>query len=118
MHLNDSIGELIFASISILLFFKIQQLIKGAHYVNFYTFLWATFNSLFCGGEDCRVPTPNMMELEKGTYQHAREMLAVSLIHGGPVWWNHHHILHHKGTSNSTLLHYNELQTLCWLLDY
>ena len=45
----------------------------------------ATNNCLFCGGEDCRVPTPNMMELEKRTYQHVGEMIAVSLIHGGPA---------------------------------
>ncbi len=45
----------------------------------------ATNNTLFCGGDDCRVPTPNMMELAKNTYQHVGEMLAVSLIHGGPA---------------------------------
>ena len=42
-------------------------------------------NYLFSGCEDCRVPTPNVMELQKHTYQHVGEMIAVSLIHGGPA---------------------------------
>lgn len=41
-------------------------------------------NTLFDGDEDCRVPTSNMTELERHTYQHVGEMIAVSLIHGGP----------------------------------
>ena len=44
----------------------------------------ATNNHLFCGSEDCRVPTPNVMELHKRTYYHVGGMIAVSLIHGGP----------------------------------
>ena len=45
----------------------------------------ATNNSLFCGLEDCRVPLPNMVGLEKLTYKHVGEMMAVSIIHGGPA---------------------------------
>ena len=41
-------------------------------------------NSLFEGCENCRVPKPNMRALEKCTYQHIGEMVAVSLVHGGP----------------------------------
>jgi len=41
-------------------------------------------NSLFSGNEDCRVPLPNMVALEKHTYKHIGEMIAVSLMHGGP----------------------------------
>ena len=44
----------------------------------------ANNNQLFQGGEACRVPTPNMVELQKQTYKHVGEMMAVSLIHGGP----------------------------------
>ena len=45
----------------------------------------AANNSLFCGQEDCRVPLPNMVGLEKLTFQHIGEMMAVSIIHGGPA---------------------------------
>lgn len=45
----------------------------------------ATNNSLFCGQEDCRVPLPNMLGLEKLTFKHIGEMIAVSIIHGGPA---------------------------------
>ena len=45
----------------------------------------ATSNSLFHGREDCRIPTPNQAELEKRTYQYVGEMIAVSLVHGGPA---------------------------------
>ena len=44
----------------------------------------ATNNCLFHGEEDCRVPVPNVTALEKCTYQYVGEMIAVSLIHGGP----------------------------------
>jgi len=45
----------------------------------------ATNNSLFCGKDDCRVPAPNMVELTNKTYLHVGEMIAVSLVHGGPA---------------------------------
>ena len=45
----------------------------------------AANNSLFCGEENYRVPLPNMGALEKHTYKHVGEMIAVSLIHGGPA---------------------------------
>ena len=44
----------------------------------------AANNSLFCGEENCRIPAPNMSALEKHTYKHVGEMIAVSLVHGGP----------------------------------
>ena len=45
----------------------------------------ATNNSLFCGQADCRVPLPNVVGLEKLTFKHIGEMIAVSVIHGGPA---------------------------------
>ena len=42
-------------------------------------------NSLFCGDETSRVPTHNIVELEKRTYYHVGKMIAVSLIRGGPA---------------------------------
>ena len=45
----------------------------------------ATSNYLFHGREDCRVPIPNQAELERHTYQHVGEMIAVSLVNGGPA---------------------------------
>ena len=45
----------------------------------------ATNNSLFCGDENCRVPLPNMAALEKLTFKHIGEMMALSIIHGGPA---------------------------------
>ena len=45
----------------------------------------AANNSLFCGQEDCRVPLLNMVGLEKLTFKHIGEMMAVSIIHGGPA---------------------------------
>ena len=45
----------------------------------------ATNNSLFSGEETCRVPLPNMSALERQVYRHVGEMMAVSLVHGGPA---------------------------------
>ena len=45
----------------------------------------ATNNSLFSGREECRVPSANLAELGKNTYKHVGEMMAVSLVHGGPA---------------------------------
>ena len=45
----------------------------------------ATNNSIFNGLEDCRVPAPNMAALQHNTYKHVGQMMAVSLIHGGPA---------------------------------
>ena len=44
----------------------------------------ASNNSLFCGEENCRITVHNMAALEKHTYKHIGEMIAVSLVHGGP----------------------------------
>lgn len=44
----------------------------------------ASNNIIFCG-EKYRVPAPNMIALEKQTYRHVGQMMAVSLIHGGPA---------------------------------
>ena len=44
----------------------------------------ATNSNLFHGNEDCRVPAPNVAELEKHTYEYVGQMIAVSLVHGGP----------------------------------
>ena len=44
----------------------------------------ATNNNLFQGENHCRVPAPNMAELQKHTYHYVGRMMAVSLIHGGP----------------------------------
>ena len=44
----------------------------------------ASNNSLFCGDEKYRVPIQNMTALEKQTYHYVGQMMAVSLIHGGP----------------------------------
>lgn len=46
----------------------------------------ASNNNLFCGREDCRIPTPiSMVELEKHTFKFVGNMISVSLIHGGPA---------------------------------
>ena len=45
----------------------------------------ATNNSLFSGQEDCRVPLPNVVGLQKLTFKHVGEMMAVSIIYGGPA---------------------------------
>ena len=45
----------------------------------------ATNNSLFNCVKDCRVPAPNMAAFQRNTYKHIGQMMAVSLIHGGPV---------------------------------
>ena len=42
-------------------------------------------NSLFCGEEGNRVPQVNAVELKKQTYKKVGEMLATSLVHGGPA---------------------------------
>ncbi len=45
----------------------------------------ATNNYLFGGREECRVPAANLAELGKNTYKYVGEMIAVSLVHGGPA---------------------------------
>ncbi len=45
----------------------------------------ATNNGLFSGREECRVPAANLAELGRNTYKHVGEMIAVSLVHGGPA---------------------------------
>ena len=45
----------------------------------------ATNNALFSGSEECRMLAANLAELGKNTYKHVGEMIAVSLIHGGPA---------------------------------
>ncbi len=45
----------------------------------------ATNNALFSGREECRVPASNLPELDKNTYVHVGEMIAVCLVHGGPA---------------------------------
>ena len=42
-------------------------------------------NSLFCGQENIRIPAANMAAFEKHTYKHVGQMIAVSLLHGGPA---------------------------------
>ena len=42
-------------------------------------------NNLFCGEEGNRVPQLNAVELKKKTYMKVGEMLATSLVHGGPA---------------------------------
>ena len=44
----------------------------------------ANKNNLF-EGNDGRVPRPNVLELEKKTYLYVGQMIAVSLLHGGPA---------------------------------
>ena len=39
---------------------------------------------LFQGEEYCRVPTTNVLELEKQTYKHVGEMFSVSIMYGWP----------------------------------
>ena len=45
----------------------------------------ATNNSLFCGEENQRIPLHNMSALERQVYQHVGEMIALSLVCGGPA---------------------------------
>ena len=45
----------------------------------------ASNNSLFSGDDKHRVPIPNMSALEKETYCYVGQMIAVSIIHGGPA---------------------------------
>ena len=40
---------------------------------------------LLTGDETARVPTHNIIQLQNKTYQHVGEMLAVSIVHGGPA---------------------------------
>lgn len=40
---------------------------------------------LFAGEEGNRVPTHNILELEKRSYFYVGEILAVSIVHGGPA---------------------------------
>ena len=47
-------------------------------------------NSLFTGDETHCVPAHNVMEVEKNTYYYVGVMLAISIVHGGPV---HHFFL-------------------------
>ena len=42
-------------------------------------------NSLFCGEDENRVPLPNVAALEKELYRYVGQMIAVSLVHGGPA---------------------------------
>lgn len=42
-------------------------------------------NALFSGEEYRRVPSPNLLALEKETYKYIGQMLATSLIFGGPA---------------------------------
>lgn len=42
-------------------------------------------NSLFAGDDTSRVPVPNITALEKETYQYIGQMIAASIIHGGPA---------------------------------
>ena len=44
----------------------------------------ANNNTLFEGSEG-RVPRPNVFELEKKTYLYIGQMIATSLLHGGPA---------------------------------
>ncbi len=39
---------------------------------------------IFCGPQDCRVPSHNIPEVLKNTFYHVGQMIAVSLVHGGP----------------------------------
>lgn len=41
-------------------------------------------NTLFCGTETSRVPTHNLVELEKRSYFFIGACIALSFIHGGP----------------------------------
>ena len=41
-------------------------------------------NSLFEGSVISRVPFLNVLELQKGTYRHIGEIIALSVMHGGP----------------------------------
>lgn len=45
----------------------------------------ASNNMLFTGDETARVPTHNIIQLQNKTYQHVGEMLAVTIVHGGPA---------------------------------
>ena len=45
----------------------------------------ATNYSLFSGQEHCHVPLPNVVGLQKLTFKHVGEVMAVSIIHGGPA---------------------------------
>ena len=40
--------------------------------------------SLFEGEDDSKVPRHNMVSFEDGTFKHIGQMMAMSLIHGGP----------------------------------
>lgn len=69
-----------------LLLVSLESMMEGQCASFFYLLIGAiaTNNSLFCGREDCCVPTPNQAELEKRTYQYVGQMIAVSIVHGGP----------------------------------
>ena len=41
-------------------------------------------NLLFSSEDSCRVPTHNVVELEKKSFFHVGSIFAFSLIHGGP----------------------------------
>ncbi len=45
----------------------------------------ASHNDLFRGDDYSRVPCPNVRALQQKTYKYIGQMIAVSLIHGGPV---------------------------------
>ena len=45
----------------------------------------ASNNSLFSGNDKYRVPVHNMTAVEKQTYCYIGQMMAMSLIHGGPA---------------------------------
>ena len=42
-------------------------------------------NSLFCGKEHSRVPMHSVMELERQTFVHVGNIIALSLLYGGPA---------------------------------
>ena len=41
-------------------------------------------NNLFEGPDNCRIPVHNMAELEKRTFKYIGQMIAVSVVQGGP----------------------------------
>lgn len=45
----------------------------------------ANHNDLFRGKDYNRLPCPNVFALQKDTYKYVGQMIAVSLIHGGPA---------------------------------
>ena len=52
-------------------------------YLNILMSSVARNNTLFSGEDSCRVPTQNLIELEKKTFFHIGAIFALSLVHGG-----------------------------------